>query len=325
MDLIIKKYCKKNDLLVWDKFIINDSLNGTIYHTRNFLSYHENRFIDNSIMIYDKKKLIAVFPCCKINQEYYSHRGSTCGGIVILEKYYELIKLTNIMDAIYSYYNANLHIKLSESIYFKNNKSNELLNFVLSKKCSNNKDISLYFDVNTNEKIIDSFPKSRNKDYLKKYIKNENNNINFQISDKIEDYKNYYILLDKFLREKNNVTPLHSLDEFILLKKILAEKQFLFLSKNKNNIILSGAWVFYINKKIIYTPYLMTNYDEENTSLVYLLYELFQFAKKNNISIVNLGACSTGGGKNILYSKYKFKNKCGCLSNLKFNFEYKNL
>lgn len=72
MDLIIKKYCKKNDLLVWDKFIINDSLNGTIYHTRIFLSYHENRFIDNSIMIYDKKKLIAVFPCCKINQEYYT-------------------------------------------------------------------------------------------------------------------------------------------------------------------------------------------------------------------------------------------------------------
>ena len=39
-------------------------------------------------MIYDKTKLIAVFPCCKCNNEYYSHRGSTCGGIVILEKYY---------------------------------------------------------------------------------------------------------------------------------------------------------------------------------------------------------------------------------------------
>jgi hypothetical protein len=116
MNLIIEKY-DKNKLELWDLFN-NNSLNGTIYHSQLFLSYHKNKFEDTSILIYDKNKLIALFPCCKVNNEYYSHIGSTCGGIVILEEYYELTKLTEIMNNIYEYYDNTLHIKLSESIYF---------------------------------------------------------------------------------------------------------------------------------------------------------------------------------------------------------------
>ena len=112
------------------------------------------------------------------------------------------------------------------------------------------------------------------------------------------------------------------MDEFILLKKLLGEKQFLFLSKDNNGDILSGALIFLINSHTYYTVYLMTNYDKKNSACFYLLYELFELAKKNKINIVNLGACSTGGGSSILYSNYKFKSSCGCIPDLKFNFEY---
>jgi len=319
MKLTIKNY-EDGDKYIWDNFVEKESINGTIYHTRIFLSYHKERFIDSSIMIYDKKKLIAVFPCCKCSDGYYSHRGSTQGGIVIKEKYYTLSKLTEIMDEIYSHYKSNLYIKLSESVYFKNNTNNELLNFVLSQKCSSNKDISLYFDIN--EKIIDSFPKNDNKRLLLKYIKKDDKEMSFHVSNKTDDYIKYYQLLEKFLKEKNDVTPLHSLDEFILLKELLGEKQFLFLSKDNNGDILSGALIFLINSDTYYTVYLMTNYEKKNSACFYLLYELFKLAKKNNINIVNLGACSTGGGSNILYSKYKFKSSCGCLPALKLNFKY---
>jgi len=68
----------------------------------------------------------------------------------------------------------------------------------------------------------------------------------------------------------------------------------------------------------------MTNYEKKNSQVFYLLYELFNHAKKNNINIVNLGACSTGGAKKILYSKYKFKSSCGCEPVLKYSFSYTN-
>ena len=322
MNLTFKKY-EENDIDAWDHFVYNESLNGTIYHTRNFLNYHKDRFIDASIMIYSKKKLIAVFPCCKCDNGYYSHRGSTTGGIVITEKYYKLSKLTEIMNKIYDYYNNNLCIKLSETIYFKNNINNDLLNFVLSQKCEVCKDISLFFDINKNTNIIDSFPKSDNKRLLLKYIKNINKKMSFVVTNQVEDYKNYYYLLEKFLKEKNGVKPLHNLDEFILLKELLGERQSLFLSKDSSGDILSGALVFLINSNTYYTVYLMTNYDKQNSQVFYLLYELFKLAKRNNINIVNLGACSTGGGKEILYSNYKFKSSCGCEPALKFTFNYR--
>ena len=118
MNLDVKKY-SVIEFNEWDNFVLNNAYNGTIYHTRLFLSYHKDKFDDYSIMIYDKKKLIAVFPCCKIHNEFYSHKGSTHGGIVLLENYYTLTKLIAILDLIYNYYDNNLYISISESIYFK--------------------------------------------------------------------------------------------------------------------------------------------------------------------------------------------------------------
>lgn len=56
-----KKYQDK-----WEEFV-NDSSNGTIFHTRRFLSYHAaDKFRDNSLLFFDEKKLIAVFPAIDI-------------------------------------------------------------------------------------------------------------------------------------------------------------------------------------------------------------------------------------------------------------------
>lgn len=321
MNLIIKKY-ENNMIKIWDNFVNNLSINGTIYHTQLFLSYHNNKFEDSSILIYEKNKLIAVFPCCKDGINYYSHKGSTCGGIVILEKYYKLNKLIKIMEKIYDYYNSNLYIKLSEDIYFRKKFSNDLLNFVLSIKCKKYNDLSLYFNINK-EDILDIFPKNDNKRLLKKFIKN-NDEIKFEITQNENEYIQYYKLLRKNLLEKNNVKPLHSLEEFLDLKKKINNKQFLFISKNKNNEILSGAYVFQINDYTLYTVYLMTNYEKENSQIFYLIYYLLLLCQQKNINILSLGACTKNGGREILNSNYNFKTSCGCFPTLKYNFEFKN-
>ncbi len=75
----------------WDHFILK-SINGTVYHSRNFLNYHpDDRFIDNSIMIYRNTELIAVVPSChnKTNT-YFSHRGSTYGGPVFSKSIFRI-------------------------------------------------------------------------------------------------------------------------------------------------------------------------------------------------------------------------------------------
>tara|TARA_R110002073_G_scaffold5589_6_gene34238 strand:- start:1388 stop:2833 length:1446 start_codon:yes stop_codon:yes gene_type:complete len=306
----------------WDDFVTNKALNGTLYHTRLFLSYHKDRFEDRSIMIYDKGKLVAVFPCCKVGNKFYSHRGSAYGGVVVLASHYTLSRLTSILDSLYGYYDGDLYMSVTESIYFKDS-SNDLLVFLLRQNCEEEGDISLHFDVEREKNIVDSFPKSDNKRVLLKHINGHAAGaMRFEVSDDVSDYENYYEYLVKTC-EKNGCSPTHTLEEFLSLRTILKERQFLLLAKDSNNEILSGAYVFLINESIYYTVYLVTNYGKKNSQIFFTLYELFKLARSNNIRYVNLGACSKNGGRTILESKYKMKRDCGCAPALKHNFVHR--
>ena len=90
----------------WDEFVMNNSLNGTFLHTRNFLNYHKaGKFEDMSLEIYKKNKLVAVCPACLIHEDgknvFYSHKGSTYGGIVFSREIYraqDIMKLVEVVE-----------------------------------------------------------------------------------------------------------------------------------------------------------------------------------------------------------------------------------
>ena len=54
-----EKYNEKDEKK-WDDFVMEKSINGTFLQTRRFLNYHpKDRFVDESIIIYNKKNNIA--------------------------------------------------------------------------------------------------------------------------------------------------------------------------------------------------------------------------------------------------------------------------
>lgn len=66
---------------LWNDFI-NSSKNGTFMLDRNYMDYHSDRFIDHSLMFYNKEKLIALMPSSLKNEVLQSHGGLTYGGII---------------------------------------------------------------------------------------------------------------------------------------------------------------------------------------------------------------------------------------------------
>lgn len=73
-----------SDSVEWDKFCAR-SLQATFLHTREFLSYHDNRFEDRSLVIEDNGSLIGLFPAALdlSNQKHViSHPGLTYGGLI---------------------------------------------------------------------------------------------------------------------------------------------------------------------------------------------------------------------------------------------------
>src|SRR5687768_9185111 len=70
----------------WEDFV-KTSNNGTIFHTRKFLSYHSpDKFQDSSLIFTEDNKTIAVLPAASIERDgkkiFSSHQGASYGGFV---------------------------------------------------------------------------------------------------------------------------------------------------------------------------------------------------------------------------------------------------
>ena len=65
----------------WDSFI-GKSKNGTFLFKRGYMEYHNDRFEDCSLLVYDNKKLRAVLPANVKDNILQSHGGLTYGGLI---------------------------------------------------------------------------------------------------------------------------------------------------------------------------------------------------------------------------------------------------
>lgn len=65
----------------WDSFI-GKSKNGTFLFKRDYMEYHNDRFEDCSLLVYDNKKLRAVLSANVKDDILQSHGGLTYGGLV---------------------------------------------------------------------------------------------------------------------------------------------------------------------------------------------------------------------------------------------------
>ena len=94
MSITVIKYenSLKND---WDQFV-SLSNNGTIFHQREFLTYHTGReFDDHSLMFYKKNKLVCVFSGAEVIKEkliLHSHPGASYGGFIFKKSSFDLVE-----------------------------------------------------------------------------------------------------------------------------------------------------------------------------------------------------------------------------------------
>lgn len=107
--LTIVPYAKEYAPL-WDRFVMERSVNGTFLQTRRFLSYHpDGRFRDASVLVFNGNELAAVCPAAGCvadgRRVLRSHPGSTFGGPVLsaaLCRAQKLIALVGLLDECWS-------------------------------------------------------------------------------------------------------------------------------------------------------------------------------------------------------------------------------
>jgi hypothetical protein len=65
----------------WDAFV-TESKNGTFLFLRDYMDYHADRFVDHSLIIRHRSRILAVLPANRVGDDVHTHLGLTYGGII---------------------------------------------------------------------------------------------------------------------------------------------------------------------------------------------------------------------------------------------------
>ena len=276
----IVKYKNNEHQDVWDKYI-QKSNNGTIFHLRKFLSYHQERnFNDCSLIFYEKENIKALFSGAVINNCLYSHPGASFGGFVYNDISFQSSK--EMLDLLIEYAN---HKKLTEIIIIPPP-------FIYYKLYNEAMEYCLYYKgFNIEEYYISSFVDLRNNitnqihNRKKRYIKKIENKIVVKESNDLNVF--YPILLDNKSRHKTK--PTHTLEELKILMSNFPNDIKLLLSYYDNKVI-GGALNFITNNNTCILFYNMIDYEYKDLQTASLqIYESLKWAKNLGLNYLDIG------------------------------------
>ena len=303
--LTIKKISKINHV-AWDNFV-NKSNNGTMFHLRQFLSYHPNdRFIDHSIEFYKNNSLFSVFPAAEviINKKrlLVSHPGSTFGSFVTLEN----LSISNAMKLVetlvyYAVKNGFDGIRLTVPPSFYYNRASNYLDFSLLKNGFNyfKREVTSTLFIEQNEKSI--LKKFRNS-HARAVRKAEKIGVEVRKTNQVEEF---YTILKENLKIRHGVEPTHTLEEIYKLINLFPKSINVFGAFYKGemiagvlNFLVKGdvALAFYISHKEGY---------QDLRPLNLLFFNIFKWALRENINVYDFGIFTVEGEPNMGLGRFK--------------------
>lgn len=300
----------------WDRFVMSNSINGTFLQTRNFLNYHPaERFKDASVMIMEGQNIVAAIPACDTIDDgkrcFFSHKGSTFGGIIIDKSKYNISSMEEIFPCLEEYirsegYHSAL-FRCTSDIFSE--KSMDLLDYYFFKNnYSQFTEVSFYVDVEDTNDILMKMNSSRRRDY--RYSQKNNLEMRrLETDDQIEDF--YKILCNNL--KKFDSKPVHSVEELIEFKNSRLKDIVDFYGVFYEDKMIAGAMLFYFGKKIVHAQYLAQDIDYANLyTMNFLDFNLIQMTKDKGFSIFSFGISTEDRGKYLNKGLAQFKEGFGC-------------
>lgn len=299
----------------WDSFI-KEAKNATFLFQRDFMEYHSDRFIDHSLLIYKKEKLIAVLPANISGFELHSHQGLSYGGLVLGEKI-TFEETFQVFKSLLIYLESEgveiLKLKLLPKIYHQLPSDEIDYLLFLVKASLTRRDITSCV---LNEKPLKITSSNRLRG-IKKGIKNE-----LEVREEADFTSFWEEVLEPNLKQIHNQKPVHSLEEIALLQSRFPKniKQF---NVYKNDEIVAGATIFE-SSEVAHAQYISANDEGRQTGGLDFLFKylLAHFSNKKYFDFgisneaqgmrINKGLLNwkeTFGGRSITHDFYEIKTE----------------
>ena len=280
----IIKYTQAN-CQEWNTFVAT-SKNGNFIFDRNFMNYHEDRFVDNSLLFYVNSKLIALLPANIKNNTLYSHQGLTYGGIItdnsmkgslMLELFVELklyLKKCGLNTLVY---------KAIPFVYHTQPSGDDLYALTRMNATLSRRDLSTVIKLSSPLKLS-----SGRKDNIRKA---KRAGVEVRASDDLSGF--HQILTD--VLSFHEAVPIHSLNELELL-----------VSKFPSNIKLIGAFIdgellagclLFDSEVVVHTQYMASSTDGRNYGALDLIIKTIIEKHQSSHDFLSFGPSTEDDGK----------------------------
>ena len=272
----------------WDDFVAN-SKNGTFLFFRDYMQYHQDRFQDFSLMIYENDKLIALLPANIMDDVCYSHMGLTYGGLVTDMKM-KAPRMLNIFIAMKDFLAQNKIIKLVykviPAIFHKYPAEEDLYALFSNDAILIRRDISS--TILQSENI--AFERARKRQITKAVSSN------LAIKE-TNDYESFFAIVSELLDEKYNVKPVHNASEMQILSKRFPDNIKLFGCYDGKQMI-SGS-VIYITENVVHAQYIFSSKHGKLIGANDFMNNFLIKEKYNDKKYFNFGISTTNNGRSL--------------------------
>ncbi|PWJ61373.1 acetyltransferase (GNAT) family protein [Fibrobacter sp. UWR4] len=246
----ILPYTKELDSRL-DRFVNQDSVNGTFLQSRRFLNYHpEGRFDEAGFALQKSGIIAAYFPGVKIvgnvNEKpaFISHAGSTFGGPIMGKPFYNGAKIQEVLSEADAYLSQNfseVRLKVTPALFSE--ESPDLLEYILE-----------HLGYQRHTELSCSTPIKKGEDPLERcdakhrhqFAASENYKLTYRDLESEEDFATFYKFLE-ISKAKHQTKPVHSLAELLDLKKRI-KKSIRFKSLWLDNRYICGMMQFLFPK-----------------------------------------------------------------------------
>ena len=305
MSLEIVKYSNRDEKK-WDEFVWSAN-NGTIFHTRQFLSYHPpDRFKDHSLMFYDKGRIIALLPAVDIpfneRRTLMSHRGASYGGFVVrdtlpIREAFDMVKL--LLEHCSKQKFEAIDLTPPPQIYLR--RPSNYIDFALVQNgfTYRKREISSVIPLDyTRDQILNTFIESSRRAVRR------GKKLGVVVRES-EDYARFYEILKKNLRLRHDVNPTHTLDELLLLKKMFPDRIRLYAAYYESTMV-AGVVMFICNPRVVLAFYISHDDDlQQYRGVNCLFHDIIDWGIQDGYGFLDFGIFTVNEDPNWGLGRFK--------------------
>ena len=262
-----------NDAEVWNAFV-QKARNATFLFDRRYMDYHQDRFVDHSLLIFQKQRLFALLPANADGNTLYSHQGLTYGGLIT-----DFKATTANVCAAFEAINRYCQEQGFEKVVYKalpwiyhDYPSEEAL-YALTSVCH----AQLFRRAVGTAMPLSPRPIERGEVLLTESRKSglrkaQRAGVRVEQS---RDIPTFWRILDDNLQQNHQTHPVHSVDELQLLAERFPQNILLYMAYEGDEPV--GGVLLYLTRHVVHTQYISATSKGKNVGAVdMLLYHIIQ-------------------------------------------------